>query len=104
MSTKHFNQLAEAEAERIALLMEECGEVVQICGKILRHGFDSCHPESGEINRHTLMKELGDVEAAVQLMNMEGDIADCTVKGYADVKLRKVGRYLHHNELETTEY
>ena len=33
-----FNGLTPAEAERLALLMEECGEVVQIIGKVLRHG------------------------------------------------------------------
>jgi hypothetical protein len=36
-----FNQLTDAEAERLALLAEECGEVVQVIGKILRHGYES---------------------------------------------------------------
>ncbi len=93
----HFNQLTPAEAERVALLLEECGEVVQICGKILRHGFDSCNPYGdGSDNRHLLQKELGDVVAAKHLMNMAGDIADSTVEGYGVLKLKKVGKYLHH--------
>jgi len=93
----HFNKLTPAEAERVALLLEECGEVVQICGKILRHGFDSCNPlTDGPDNRQLLQRELGDIEAAKDLMNEAGDIADCTVKGFAVLKLKKVGTYLHH--------
>ena len=34
----HFNNLTPGEAERLAILAEECGEVIQIIGKILRHG------------------------------------------------------------------
>lgn len=95
----HFNELTPGEAELIALLMEECGEVVQICGKILRHGYESYHPEDVKkiSNRFLLMKELGDVEAAIQLMHDAGDIADCTVKGRKKLKLESVVKYLHHN-------
>ena len=94
--SEHFNKLTPAEAERIALLMEECGEVVQICGKILRHGFESRHPTGTTTNRTELAKELGDVEAAVLIMNNTGDIADCMVKGNAMLKLGKVHHYMHH--------
>lgn len=38
MSTRHFNNLTPGEAERLAMLAEECGEVIQAVGKILRHG------------------------------------------------------------------
>ena len=36
---EHFNGLTPAEAKRLALLAEECGEVLQAIGKVLRHGF-----------------------------------------------------------------
>ena len=35
----NFNQLTPAETERLAILAEECGEVIQAVGKILRHGY-----------------------------------------------------------------
>lgn len=38
---QHFNQLKPSEAERLACLIEECGEVIQAAGKILRHGYKS---------------------------------------------------------------
>lgn len=54
---EHFNGLTPAEAERLAMLSEECGEVIQIIGKILRHGYDSYHPDDqpghfAEISTH----------------------------------------------------
>ena len=36
-----FNKLSAAEAERLALLLEELGEAQQAIGKILRHGYEN---------------------------------------------------------------
>lgn len=71
--TDHFNQLTEAEAELLACLSEECGEVVQVIGKILRHGYDSYNPnDPDEIpNLNLLEMELGHVLAIVELMTKE---------------------------------
>lgn len=55
--SQHFNQLTPAEAERLALLAEECGEVIQAIGKILRHGYESRHPDGGPTNREALERE-----------------------------------------------
>lgn len=41
---KHYNELTPEEHERLSLLMEECGEVVQIIGKIFRHGYERYPP------------------------------------------------------------
>ena len=37
--SSHFNKLTPAQAERLAILIEECGEVIQAATKILRHGY-----------------------------------------------------------------
>jgi len=91
-----FNKLSPAEAERIALLMEECGEVVQACGKILRHGYFSCHPEGIVTNRSTLERELGDVWVAIYLMIENGDLNRSDIDQYSKVKARNIHKYLHH--------
>lgn len=96
--TPHFNQLTPAEAERLALLAEECGEVIQVVGKILRHGYESRHPNGGPTNRKLLEREIGDVFAAVDMLcsplheDLNGDVLmDWRYKKHHSVK-----QYLHH--------
>jgi len=73
----HFNQLTPAEAERLAMLAEECAEVIQIVGKILRHGNDSYHPDDVRKtpNHKLLSNELRDVMAVYTAMIRAGDVA-----------------------------
>lgn len=95
---KHYNQLTPAEAERLALLAEECSEVIQIVGKILRHGLSSWHPddEMQKANRALLETELGHVRAAAELMQKAGTISGEHIELECASKLSRVGRYLHH--------
>ena len=97
MSDAHFNGLPPAQAERLALLAEECGEVIQMVGKILRHGYESRHPNGGPTNREMLECELGDVCAAIRLMTGEGDLAECAIAQRRDGKLNDFHRHLHHH-------
>lgn len=94
----HFNKLTPAEAERIALLMEECGEVIQACGKILRHGFDSKHPDGGPTNRQQLEIELGHVSVAEGLLVRGGSISFDAIITSAMFKEDTIGEFLHHNK------
>lgn len=41
MSEPFSNNLTDVEIERLGLLAEECGEVLQLVGKILQHGYES---------------------------------------------------------------
>lgn len=93
-----FNGLSPAEAERLALLMEECAEVQQVIGKILRHGKESYHPEDPTCttNRELLEKELGDVLAAIDLCQTADDIKPIKLAFWRDTKINKVKKYLHH--------
>ena len=95
---EHFNQLAPAEAERLALLAEECGEVVQVIGKILRHGYESGHPAGNSTNREDLEKECGDVRHAMIRLCKSGDLNKESIHDWADLKAASVGRHLHHND------
>lgn len=94
--SEHFNRLTPQEAERLALLLEEMGEVQQIIGKILRHGYESTHPNGGPTNRKLLEVEIGHVEHAIFRMHEAGDIDPLAVLDSVDEKAKKIERYLHH--------
>ena len=92
-----FNGLTPAEAERLALLAEECGEVIQAVAKVLRHGYESTHPDKPEAgtNRDMLQRELADLRAAESLMIEAGDVYDSAIVAAALHKIARVQRYLH---------
>ena len=91
----HFNKLTPAEAERLAMLAEECGEIIQIVGKILRHGYESHHPDDpSSTNRDLLTDELSDFYAVVQMM--DGDFSVIDAQRHEDEFLAKKLRYTHH--------
>ena len=98
--TENFNDLTPAETERLSLLAEEAGEVVQAIGKILRHGYESFNPNdpSKIVNRQTLERELGDMAAAIHLMTTSRDLNGVYIKQCQREKLEKVAQYLHHQE------
>lgn len=98
--TSPFNGLSPAQAERIAILSEECGEVVQICGKILRHGLDSHHPMDPikVTNRDLLLKEIADISVAVGLLLKGGDLPHPPTNDMVDGKAERLKRYTHHQE------
>lgn len=58
----------------IAHLAEECAEVIQICSKIIRFGFDSHHPKDPKkrINTILLKEELDDIQRMVKILENRG--------------------------------
>lgn len=90
--------IPNAKHERLSLLLEELGECQQIIGKILRHGFESWHPEdaSRTTNRELLEKEVGHVLHALDRMCFSDDIDPSSIKDHAYQKGDSVERYLHH--------
>lgn len=102
MTTKEqtpFNELTPAEAERLALLAEELGEAIQAIGKILRHGYESCHPDNinGPDNRSDLEREIGDIAAALHYMTiLSNDLDEINIDEHMRRKIKNVKQYLHH--------
>ena len=95
------HELNEAERERIAYLAEECGEVVQACMKILRHGWNATDYPDGPAsvvhydNRENLIEELRNVRKAYERMKLEGDLGK--ENPFRSVKKRKLtNQYFHH--------
>jgi hypothetical protein len=94
----HFNRLNPAEAERLALLLEEMAESIHAIGKILRHGYESTNPimPNGLNNREWLETEIAHVFVAARLMFDAGDIRRSTCEDHQKDKQESVRRYLHH--------
>lgn len=90
--------MTESERERLAMLSEECGEVVQIIGKILRHGYKSYHPDDPDKTPNSLHleREIEDVLVVVNMMIRAGDIRSTLVhKNYNEARARKM-KYTYH--------
>ncbi len=98
-----FNRLSPAEAERLALLAEECGECIQAVGKILRHGYESRNPDkpNGYTNRQQLEKEVADVRAAIGMLIGAKDLHKVSVESHQQTRSERVKQYLHHQESDT---
>ena len=94
------NNLTKAEIERLAYLAEECGEVIQIVGKVLRHGYESTDPTSadGPTNRAALGAEVADLQYAVALMTERGDADVVVPEGNADERRVARARHFHHQQ------
>ena len=99
----HFNGLTPAQAERLAMLAEECGEVIQVVGKILRHGYDSYHPdqqgtppEYRYTNRKALGNELTDL-LAVAASLCRDNVPEGSLHDQDRAWIKKL-RYAHHQE------
>lgn len=92
------NGLSAAEAERLAWLSEECGEVIHAIGKILRHGYGSKNPdkENSRSNRMNLCEELGHVHSAIGIMQYAGDLSSHTMMESSASKTITVRSNLHH--------
>ncbi len=94
--------LTKEQLERLAILSEELGEVQQVIGKILRHGYETSNPleENGKTNREKLEMELGDVVCVLGLMNQEKDFDDIKIGKLAESKIKKINKWMHYNKIE----
>lgn len=101
MTSQHFNNLTPKQAELLAMLAEECGEVVQIVGKILRHGLANFHPDNPpESNRQLLQKEMTDLYAVMSMMQASYLVNPIDYPDINHAALKKL-KYAHH-QTETT--
>lgn len=104
--TNHFNALSEAEQERLVIVAEECGEVIQAICKVLRHGYDSNNKgKLPETNRQQLSREVADLQHAILRLQSNGDIDRLNLEVYARLREGYVQQYLHHQpkSLESPE-
>ena len=94
------NGLTPAQAERLAVLVEEMGEAIQAAGKVLRFGWDSrCHGDpASPSGRERLQAELGDVACAVDLLCFAGDVSRYKVIDATNSRHGRVAKHMHHQD------
>lgn len=95
----HFNALSEAEQERLAIVIEECGEVIQAACKVLRHGYASVNPTipDSETNREGLEREIGDLQHAIARLEVY-DVSRSRIDKCLNSKPERIKPYLNHKE------
>ena len=70
----------------LSITMEECGELTQVCSKVLRFGFDAEKTDD-------LAREAGDVLAMIQLMVEYGWITQEQLDNRIPIKRNKLKIY-----------
>lgn len=93
-------ELAEA-SERLGLLQQAMGKAQQTLSKALLHGYEVSFQGIDYQNRADLVRELGDVEAAIDLMANAGDVDREQIAIHQRVKLAKITRYMQHQNGQT---
>jgi NTP pyrophosphatase (non-canonical NTP hydrolase) len=78
----------EIDKEVMAILQEECAEVIQAVSKINRFGIDEVH--KGVSNREHLEEEIGDLLCMIDLMREHGIISWEHVMDASEKKLKKL--------------
>ena len=97
-----FNRLSEEELERLALLSEDCAEVIHIVQKIIRHGYESLNPDiqHSPTNRIFLAREVGQLKWVIDQMKKSKDMGWSHVKDSFNCRGQDIRQYLHHHKIK----
>lgn len=98
-----FPGLSPAEIERLVILAQQCGEVVQACATIMRHGYESCSPldERCKPNRIMLERKVGGLRGVVDLMTQRGDMKPQELAAWRARKRSVLAKGTHHQGFES---
>lgn len=90
------NKVTPPEIERLAILAEECGEVTQMVGKILRFGWYGTKTKAKDYgpNSARLEEEVGNLINIVNMMVDAGDISRNSIHRHTKSKRRTIGKHL----------
>jgi NTP pyrophosphatase (non-canonical NTP hydrolase) len=80
------NTFTNDEDEALTILMEECGEVIQACAKIIRFG---ASPD----NVRQLVQEIGDVYCLTDIMQRMDLISYTDIEAASNAKYEKLKRF-----------
>jgi len=75
---------------------EECGEIQQVAGKIVRFGALDTNPKTQDTNWIELKKEINDLVAVVEMLCAEFDDSICFDRKMISDKKKKVLQYMEY--------
>ncbi len=71
---------------KLVITMEECGELIRACSKVLRHGVDD--PKYLE----NLQEEMADVKAMIMILSKTYDLDPSKTEDLVQKRLTKMSR------------
>jgi len=74
--------------ELLTITMEECGELVQACSKLIRFEQDSCPDDISN-----LQDEIGDLMCMIELLKRDGFVTDEQIKDRMFLKEQKLMKW-----------
>ena len=92
VSNKELDSPINNIQQLMAITAEECGELTQVCMKIMRK-YDNIKDMENDKYRELLVEELGDVWCMIQLMIEHGVVTKKEIKDCAEVKREKLKRW-----------
>jgi hypothetical protein len=92
------------QIEALALLMEDCAEVIHQAGKMLRHGVGLSTDQNTGVyydNAALLIKELAQLDVAVSLVGLLLDLDQAKWQAARKERLEQLPLYLHRSVNES---
>ena len=74
--------------ELLTITMEECGELIQACSKLIRFEEDSC-----PYDLSNLQDEIGDLICMIELIKQEGLVNEEKIRERMEVKKEKLKKW-----------
>ena len=78
--------MEQIKTEALIILMEECGELIQACSKIIR-------TNNSSVYRKQLQDEIGDVMCMIDIMKHSGLVNDEQIEERIKVKKEKLMKW-----------
>lgn len=88
--------LSPAQVERLVMLIERCGEVAVVAGKVLRFGYAGTSPRTGLPNQMVLERKIGGALAMIDLMARREDVRLREVRTTRDWSCEHLGDWAIH--------
>lgn len=92
VSNEYLDSPINGVQQLMAITAEECGELTQVCMKIMRK-YDTVEGIEGDKYRDLIVEEAGDVLCMIQLMVKHGLVTDEELDARVQVKMNKLKRW-----------